>query len=668
MPAPIAPEIPHELNAHGDKRVDPYFWMKDRADPAVIQHLEAENAFVEERLAPVAPLRAAVLEELKARIPPADQSLPFLLRGFEYYRRFTEGKEYPVYCRRAVGGVEEVLVDVNKLAVGHEFTEAHFPDPSPDSTKIMYAADFEGRRFYTLFVKDLATGAIIAEVPLTTGNAEWANDSRTIFFSRQDPETLRSCEVHRYELGGASELVYEEADETFDVSVAKSRDDSFLFIASSATVSNEWRFLAAGNPRGNFSLFLEREADHEYALEWGGDAFYVLTNWKAQNFRLMRAPLTGGSREGWTEVVPHRADTLLEGVSFFQGHYALSERRDGQTVLAVVLRASGERREIAFPDPVYVAGFDANPEYGADFLRYRYESMHRPASLYDYSVATTESVLRKTQKVPTYDSSLYASERLLVKARDGVEVPVSLVYRRSTPRNGTAPLFLYAYGSYGMSMEPWFQSDVVSLLDRGFIYAIAHVRGGSEMGRHWYEDGKLLRKLNTFRDFVDVTVALGKICDPSRVYASGASAGGLLMGAIVNDRPELYRGVLAGVPFVDVLTTMLDDTIPLTTGEYDEWGNPNEKEAYYYMKQYSPYDNLGAHKYPALLITAGFHDSQVQYWEPAKWAAKLRKAGADVLLFTEMGAGHGGASGRYRALEQTALEHAFVLQLEGFTA
>jgi oligopeptidase B len=427
--------------------------------------------------------------------------------------------------------------------------------------------------------------------------------------------------------------------------------------------------LPAASPRAEPRVFLAREKEHEYALEDGGDGFYVLTNWKAKNFRLLKTPHAGGSKESWTEVVPHREDTLLEGVTFFASHYVLSERFEGQTRLGVVDRASRTRREIAFPDPVFVAGVDVNEEYEAAFVRYRYESLTQPASLFDYDFPSGASTLRRRQPVPTYDPSLYVCERRWATARDGARVPVSLVYRRGTPRDGSAPLLVYGYGSYGFSMEPWFQSDVVSLLDRGWVYAIAHVRGGSEMGRHWYDDGKLVHKMNTFTDFVDATDFLlrEKYGDPRRVYANGASAGGLLMGAVINLRPELYRGIIAGVPFVDVLTTMLDESIPLTTSEYDEWGDPREPEAYRRMRSYSPYDNLRAAAYPAVLATAGFHDSQVQYWEPAKWVAKLRKIRtnrAPTLLFTEMDAGHGGASGRFEALDQTALEYAFFLLVD----
>lgn len=647
--------------------------MRDRASPAVIEHLEAENAFLEQALAPVKAERAKVLEELKSRIQPDDQSVPFLRRGYYYYRRFETGKEYPLFARRrgSLGAPEEILLDVNELALGHEFADVGFPDVSPDSTKLVYAADFQGRRFYDLYVKDLATGALIGEpIAQTTGDVMWADDNRTLFYAKQDPETLRACWVYRHALGSARhDLVFEETDEIYDVGLGRSRSGKFLYVVSSAKLSTEWRVLAANDPAGEFRVYLPREDEHEYSLEDAGDGFLILSNFEAQNFRLFHAPFAPTPKGQWREVVPHRADVLLEDVDCFRTHYVLSERANGQTRLAVVDRAGGARREIPFPDPVYVAGTEVNAEYDAPFVRYRYESLHRPASVFDYDFARGASELRKTQPVPGYDASLYESERVWATARDGTRVPISLVYRRGFARDGSAPLLVYGYGSYGLSMEPWFQSDVVSLLDRGFVYAMAHVRGGSEMGRAWYDDGKLRKKRNTFFDFIDATEFLvrERYGNPRRVYANGASAGGLLMGAVINERPDLYRGVIAGVPFVDVLTTMLDETIPLTTSEYDEWGDPREPEAYAYMATYSPYDNVRALNYPTVLATAGFHDSQVQYWEPAKWVAKLRKVGAQAYLFTEMGAGHGGASGRYEALEQTALEYAFLLWLEGQT-
>lgn len=676
LPVPPAPaEKPHEMEIHGHKRQDPWFWMKDRENPEVIAHLKRENDYVEKVLAPVKELREKVFSELKARVKENDESYPFQLRGYLYYKRFEQGKEYPIYARKKAGAAvapEEILLDVNALAVGKEYTSVAFPEISPDSTKLIYAADFQGRRFYDLYVMDIKTKKLVGSpIEKTTGNAEWANDSKTFFYAKQHPETLRSQWIFRAEIGsGAGEQIYEEKDETFSVHVLKSRTDDFLFLASSATLSNEWRFLDANNPKGEFEIFAPREPKHEYGLEDGKDGFYIVSNWNAKNFRLLRAPRAATPKEKWVEVVKHRKDVLLEGATFFKTHYLLSERKDGQTVLTVVDRATKQKEPIAFPDPVFTASVDMNPEFDALFVRYRYESLNRPHTIYDYDFKSKKSAFRKQQDVPTFDASHYESERVWATARDGVKVPVSLVYKKGFKKNAAHPMLVYGYGSYGASMEPWFMKDIVSLLDRGFVYAMTHIRGGSEMGRHWYDDGKLMKKMNTFTDFIDVTEYLvkEKYADPARVYAEGASAGGLLMGAVANMRPDLYRGINAGVPFVDVLTTMLDDSIPLTTGEYDEWGDPRKKDAYEYMAKYSPIDNVKPQGYPNILITSGLHDSQVQYWEPTKWAAKLRKLKQGeglVLLFTEMEAGHGGASGRFESLKQTALEYSFYLLLDG---
>jgi len=675
IPPPPAPEEKqHHMEIHGFRRNDPYFWMKDRENPEVIQHLNNENAYVDKVLEPVKAVREKVLGELRARIQEDDETYPFLLRGYHYYKRFEPKKEYPIFARRkgSIAAPEEILLDVNELAKGKEYTAVAFPEISPDSSKIIYAADFTGRRFFDLFVKDLKTGKLLGEpIPKTTGNVEWANDSRTFFFSKQHPETLRSQWIYRHELGKEkSELVFEEKEETFNVSVQKSRTEAFIFLASYSTLSNEWRIIDANKPKETPRVFLPREKEHEHSLEDGEDGFYVVTNWQAKNFRLMKAPREPSKKEDWKQIIPHRPDVLLEGATFFKTHFVLSERRKGQTVLAVVDRGSGKSTTIPFPDPVFVASVETNPVYDSSFLRYRYESLNRPHSIFDYDFHTAFSLLRKEQVVPTLDSSLYESSRAWAPARDGTMIPISLVYKKGFQKNGSAPMLIYAYGSYGISMEPWFQRDLISLLDRGFVYAMAHIRGGSEMGRQWYDNGKMLHKMNTFTDFVDCTEYLirEQYAAPKRVYAEGGSAGGLLMGAVANMRPDLYRGINAGVPFVDVLTTMLDDSIPLTTGEYDEWGDPRKAEYYKYMAQYSPYDNVKSQAYPHFLITSGLHDSQVQYWEPTKWAAKLRKFNTKdsvVLLFTQMEAGHGGASGRFEALKQTALEYAFYLLLDG---
>ncbi len=675
LPAPpLAAEKPHKLEKHGDLRVDPYFWLKERENPEVIKYLEAENSYFEKAMEPVKELKETLFQEFRSRLKEDDSTVPFRDGDFYYYARYETGKEYPIYARKKgkLDGAEEVLLDVNELAVGHKYFSASFPQPSSDHSKILYGVDIVGRRFYSLYVKDLKTGKLIgAPIENTTGNAEWSNDNKTFFYAKQHPETLRSQWIYKHKLGErADTLIYEEKDEMFFVGVDKTRTEKFLFIQSQASLSTEIQYLDADNPDGAFSVFLPREKDHEYSVDDGGDAFYVTTNWQAKNFRLMKAPQRSAKKSEWVDVIPHRDHVYLDGVDVFKDHIVLQERRDGLRNLRVIDRKSGASENIQFPDPTYVVGISTNAMYDLDYVRYEYESLNRPETIYDYFYSTKKSEVRKLRPTPNLDPAQYVSERQWATARDGTRVPISLVYKKGFVKNGKAPLLQYAYGSYGYSMEPWFGTTYMSLLDRGFVYAIAHIRGGSEMGRHWYENGKFFHKKNTFMDFIDVTEHLIKqgYCDPKRVYAQGGSAGGLLMGAITNMRPDLYRGVHAAVPFVDVVTTMLDDTIPLTTFEYDEWGNPNQKEYYEYMKSYSPYDNVAAKAYPNILVTSGLHDSQVQYWEPTKWVAKLRKFADNdpmILLKTEMKAGHGGASGRFEKLKEAAEEYAFFLLLEG---
>ncbi len=660
------------LEKHGDKRIDPYYWMKDRKDSKVLKYLKAENAYWKKVMAPMKQVQNEVYKELRSRLKENDSSVPFKDGPYFYYSRYEKGKEYPIYARKkaSLENSEEVILDVNILAKGHKYFSVPFPDVSPDHKKILYSVDNQGRRFYSLYVKDLKTGKVSKPITNTTGNAEWAEDGKTFFYTKQHPETLRSQWVYRFQLGKKnSVLVFEEKDESFYVQVSKSRTKDFVFISSHSTLSEEWQFLNAKKPEGKFEVFFPREKKHEYTLMDGKDGFYILTNWKAENFRLMKSPRAATKKEAWKEVIPNRQDVLLEGADFFASHFALQERYQGLTRLTVMDRKSNQAEEIRFPDPSYVADIETNREYDTHVLRYSYQSMNRPESIFEYHFATHESELKKQKETPNLDPSQYVSERLWATARDGTKIPISLVRRKDFIPNGKAPLLQYAYGSYGYSMEPWFDFTVFSLLDRGFVYAIAHIRGGSEMGRYWYENGRLLKKKNTFTDFIDCTEFLlekgyGK---KGHVYAEGGSAGGLLMGAVTNMRPDLYRGIHAAVPFVDVVTTMLDDTIPLTTFEYDEWGNPNQKEFYEYIKSYSPYDNVERREYPNLLITSGLHDSQVQYWEPTKWAAKLRAANTGksiILLKTEMEAGHGGVSGRYERLKEKAEEYAFFLLLE----
>lgn len=671
---PVAMEKPIKLEKFGDERIDPYFWMKDRKNPQVIKYLNAENAYLEKKMAPTKALQKKLFQEFRGRIKEDESSYPYQDGDFFYYSRFEKGKEYPIYARRkgSMKAKEEILMDVNKMAKGHSYYSAGFPKPSPDHTKILFAVDTKGRRFYDLFVKDLKTGKLIGTpVKATTGNAVWANDNKTIFYSKQHPETLRAQWVYKHKLDKKKdELIYEEKDEMFFVGVGKTLTEKFLLINSNASLSSEVRFLNADLPDGEFEVFMPREKEHEYSISDGGDGFYIHSNWQAKNFRIMKAKHAPTKKEKWQEVVAHDKDVLIENLEVFKSHMVLEERRDGLTNLRVINRVNGAENNISFPDPTYVVNLGTNAMYEADFVRYNYESLVNSDSIYDYSFSAKKSELRKQKATPKLDLSKYTSERVWATARDGTKVPVSLVYKKGLKKDGTAALYQYGYGSYGYSMEPWFGTQYFSLLDRGFVYAIAHIRGGSEMGRYWYEDGKFLKKKNTFTDFIDVTEFLlkEKYASADRVYAEGGSAGGLLMGAVMNMRPDLYKGMLAAVPFVDVVTTMLDDTIPLTTFEYDEWGNPNKKEYYEYMKSYSPYDNVEAKAYPNLLITSGLHDSQVQYWEPTKWAAKLRKLKTDqnlLLLKTEMKAGHGGVTGRFKRMHDDAMEYAFFLMLDG---
>lgn len=672
---PVARRQPQELTSHGHTRVDDYYWLRERGDPAVIAYLEAENAYTEATLAGSAALREELLVEMRDRIRKDDSTAPYLLNGYWYRLRFVEGGEYALWCRQAdrPDAPEEVMFDGNAMAAGASYFSLAGVEVSPDARLAAFAVDTVGRRFYTLRVKDLATGALLDDViPDVTGEAAWALDNRTLFYTRQDPQTLRTWQVWRHVLGSPvadDVLVYQEDDVTFECSVSRSKSDRFLIIASSQTLSDEVRFLEADDPTGEFRVFQPRRRGLEYSVEHQGDRFLVRTNLEATNFRLVECPLDDTGLQAWRDVVPHRQAVLLEDFEVFTDWLVLAERHGGLTHLRVLPGDGGPSHTLAFADPTWSVSPEANPAMDSDVLRYRYTSPTTPPTVYAFDMRTREQAQLKRQEVlGGFDPADYVAEYLRVPARDGTLVPVSLVRRVTTPVDGTAPLLLYGYGSYGYSQGARFNGNVLSLLDRGFVYAIAHVRGGQEMGRQWYEDGKLLRKLNTFTDFIDCGRALveRRYTSPDRLFAMGGSAGGLLVGAVMNLEPGLWRGVVAQVPFVDVVTTMLDESIPLTTGEYDEWGNPNDKVYYDYMLSYSPYDQVEAKAYPALLVTTGLHDSQVQYWEPAKWVAKLRALKTDtspLLLRTNLDAGHGGRSGRFRALEETALAYAFLLGL-----
>lgn len=678
---PIAERHPHSLEAHGHVRTDDYYWLKERDNPKVIDYLEAENTYARQMMAHTENLRDTLYEEIVGRIQPDDTSVPYRLGHYLYYSRFVEGGEYPLYCRRRIAadgseGDEEVMLDGNELARGHDFFNLRGLSVSDDERLVAFSTDSVGRRFYSLRFKNLESGEFFDDViPDMTGNLAWAADNRTIFYSKQDPETLRWNRVYRHVLGTdptTDVLVYEENDETFNVVAERSKSRRFVNLFSVHTLSTEIRFLAADEPEEEFRLLQPREVGHEYFTEHFGDYFYIRTNDGAKNFRLMRAPVDSPGREHWEEVIAHRDDVLLAGMEVFRDHLVLTERKGGLVELRIRPWSGGEGEHyLDFGEPAYMASVSTNPEIDSTVLRYRYSSLTTPFSTFDYHMETRQKTLLKQQPVlGDFDREQYVTERLHAPARDGVEVPVSIVYRKDFPRDGSRPLLLYAYGSYGSSIDPTFSTARLSLLDRGFAYAIAHIRGGQELGRDWYEDGKLLRKMNTFNDFIDVAeyLAAEGYADRERIYALGGSAGGLLMGAIVNLRPDLFHGVIARVPFVDAITTMLDPSIPLTTGEYDEWGDPRKKEYYDYILSYSPYDNVEAKDYPNLLVTTGLHDSQVQYWEPAKWVAKLRAMKTDdnlLLLVTNMSAGHGGASGRFQRHHETAMIYAFLLDLAG---
>lgn len=677
MKAPIAKKIEKKLIAHGHERLDPWFWLRERENPDVIHYLEEENAYTEAMMEPVAKIREDLFTEMKGRIKEQDESVPYHKNGYNYYVRFIAGGEYPMYCRKkdGDGSAEEILLDGNQMAKGHSYFHSSSVEVSPDNRYGLFAIDTVGRRIYEFLIKDLTTGDLLPDrITGVTGNAEWATDSQTIFYSRQDPETLRADRIFRHTLGSMPDndfLVYEEKDETFSCHLEKTKSDKFLVIHCESTLTNEARILHSDQPDGEFKVFEPRLRKHEYQIDHIGDRFYILSNLNARNFKLMSASETNTGKDHWREEIPHRDDVLLEDLELFSGHFVVRERKGGLPALRV-LNWQGDSHYIDFGEVAYDADIAYNPEADTDWLRFHFNSLVTPLSTFDYQMVTQERKLLKQQEVVGgYNASLYQSERMMAPAVDGTLIPISLVYRKDQfHHDGTSPLLQYAYGSYGYSIDPTFNSNRISLLDRGFVFAICHIRGGEEMGRYWYEDGKLLKKKNTFTDFIDCSKFLikEKYTSSDGLFASGGSAGGLLMGAVVNMSPELYKGVMAAVPFVDVVTTMLDASIPLTTGEYDEWGDPNEKEYYEYMLSYSPYDNVKAMDYPNMLVTTGLHDSQVQYWEPAKWVAKLRDMKTDknlLLLHTNMEAGHGGASGRFSRLKELALEYAFMIHLAG---
>ena len=677
LKSPVAKKINKELIHHGDVRVDPYYWLNERTSPEVIDYLNKENDYTKGMLAHTEKLQETIYDEIVGRIKKDDTSVPYKKNGYFYQTQFQEDNEYPLYVRKSIQdkASEEVMLNVNDLAKDYSYYATGGLSVSPNNKILAYGEDTLSRRIYTIRFKNLETGEMIEDhIPNTTGSVTWAADNKTVFYSIKD-EALRSYKIFKHKLGtdpAKDQEIYHESDETFRTFVYKTKSQKYLVIGSFATLTNEYRILEADNPDGEFRIFhpRDRAGNLEYSFDHKDDKFYIVTNYKAKNFRLMETPENNTGLNNWTEVLPNRTDVLLEDIDLFDDYMVISERKNGITNIRI-MGDDGTDHYVDFGEKAYLAYTSTNAELSTETVRLGYQSMTTPSTIFDYNMKTKKLEQRKqTEVVGDFTPSNYQSERFFVKARDGAEIPVSMVYKKGTKKDGTAPLLLYAYGSYGANMEPYFSAARLSLLDRGFIFAIAHIRGGQEMGRHWYEDGKLLKKKNTFTDYIDCAeyMIAEKYASPNRLFAMGGSAGGLLMGAVVNMRPDLWRGVVAAVPFVDVVTTMLDESIPLTTGEFDEWGNPKEKEYYDYMKSYSPYDNIEKKDYPNMLVTTGLHDSQVQYWEPAKWVAKLRDLKTDnnvLLLSTEMEAGHGGASGRFKRNKETAKEYAFMVDLAG---
>ncbi|WPR70432.1 S9 family peptidase [Flavobacterium sp. NG2] len=676
--APSAKIIPTELEKFGDVRIDNYFWLNDRENPEVIDYLKQENEYYEGMTAHTKAFQNELYEEMKGRIKEDDESVPYLYNGYYYITRFETGKGYPIYARKkgSLTAKEEILFDCNVLAEGQAYFKLGGMSISPDNKLALFSTDVIGRRIYTIQVKNLETGEILEDrIEKVTGSAVWANDNKTFFYSSQDEVTLRADKILKHKLGTKHEedvLVYFEKDDTFSVDVSKTKSRKYLTIEASSTLTTEYRILNADTPDGKFKMFQKRKRGVEYSINHYKESFYILTNKDdADNFKLMKTPEDATTSDNWEELIAHREDVLLENVEIFATYLVLEERTGGLNKIRIMSWDGKEEYYLPFGSETYTAYTSTNVDFETEILRYSYQSMATPSSIIDFNMRTKEKEVKKEQAVlgGKFDKNNYTEERVWATAQDGTKVPISMVYRKELKKDASNPLLLYAYGSYGHSMDAYFSSTRLSLLDRGFIYAIAHVRGGEDLGRQWYEDGKLLKKKNTFSDFIDCStfVIEQKYTSPAHLYAEGGSAGGLLMGVIANEAPDLYNGIIAQVPFVDVMTTMLDDTIPLTTGEYDEWGNPNVKKYYNYMRSYSPYDNVKKQKYPNMYVSTGLHDSQVQYWEPAKWVAKLRTVKQDdtvLYLDTNMDAGHGGASGRFEALRELAKEFSFLLELE----
>ena len=675
---PTVEKITKNIEKHGDVRTDDYYWLNEKENPEVIDYLERENDYYQKMTAHTKDFQKELFQEMKARIKEDDTSLPYKLNGYYYITRFEKGKDYPIYTRKkdSLEAQEEILFDVNQMAKGYSYYDLRGISVSPDNTMVSFGVDTLSRRKYTIYIKNLVTGKLMQEViTLTTGGSTWANDNKTIFYSKKDEQTLRSNQIFRHTLGQdpADDVnVFTEKDETFNTYVYKTKSKKYIVIGSISTLSSEYQILDANTPNQKFKIFQPRERALEYSIAHYKENFYIVTNKDgATNFKLMKTPEDKTSKDNWVDEIAHRDDVLLEDIEIFKDYLVIEERANGLNQMHIKKWDNTKQYFLPFDSETYRASAMSNPEFDSQTLRYGYASLTTPSSIIDFNMDTQEkTVLKQTEVLGgTFDKDNYESKRIWATAQDGTKVPISMVYKKGMKMDGTNPFLMYGYGSYGATIDPYFSNTRLSLLDRGFIFAIAHIRGGQYQGRSWYEDGKLLKKKNTFTDFIDASkhvIAKG-YTSAKHLYAQGGSAGGLLMGAVVNLAPTLYNGVIASVPFVDVVTTMLDDTIPLTTGEYDEWGNPNDEQYYQYMKSYSPYDNVKAQNYPNMFVTTGLHDSQVQYFEPAKWVARLRELKTDenlLFLDTNMDAGHGGASGRFEALKEVAKDYAFLLDLE----
>jgi len=671
MQPPPTEKKPKITEINGDRLVDNYFWLREKTSPAVIAHLEAENAYAAAVMKPTEALQDKLYTEILSHIKQTDANVPYRWGHYFYYTRTEEGKQYPIYCRTEATNAkaaEEILLDLNEMAKGQKFMAVGSFAPSDDGTLLAYSTDNTGYRQYTLQIKNLKTGELLPEKIERVDDMAWATDNKTVFYVTEDAVTKRNDKCFRHVLGTDKyDLVYEEKDELFDIGVERTRDKAVILLGAFSKTSTEFRYLPADNPNAAWQTIIARQADHEYDVEHRGNLFYIRTNKGAKNFRVVTAPVSDPTEKNWKEFVAHRPAVKVDAVDMFSDHAVLSEWENGLQQIEIVNFKTNQRHRVEFPEPVYAAGLSTNREFDATVLRYNYQSLVTPSSVFDYDMNTRQATLLKQTEVPGgFDKANYKSERVFATAADGTEIPMSVVYKRSVKRDGSAPMLLYAYGSYGIPISPTFSAGRLALLDRGVIYVIAHIRGGGELGEPWRDAGRMMKKMNTFTDFIACAEHLvkQKYTSSDRLVIQGGSAGGLLMGAVTNMRPDLFKAVVAQVPFVDVLNTMLDASLPLTTSEYIEWGNPNEKAAYDYMKKYSPYDNVHKANYPAMLVKVSLNDSQVPYWEGAKFVAKIRELRTDhnpLILKVNMGAGHGGASGRYDAIHEAAFDYAFML-------